>query len=51
MEKLDKIAKYRTPKKDIKDLSDAINIKCKSKMKNPNLHLSTPQALMNLQIH
>ena len=33
-EKLDKIAKYRTPKKDIKDLSDAINIKCKSKRKN-----------------
>ena len=33
-EKLDKIIKYRTPKKDIKDLSDAVNIKCKSKMKN-----------------
>ena len=33
-EKLEKISKYRTPKKDIKDLSEAINIKCKSKIKN-----------------
>jgi hypothetical protein len=33
-EQLEKIRKYRTPKKDIKDLSEAVNIKCKSKIKN-----------------
>ena len=32
--KIEKIIKYRTPKKDIKDLSERVNIKCKSKIKN-----------------
>lgn len=32
-EKLDKLMKYRTPKKDIKDLSQLTNIKCRNKIK------------------
>lgn len=54
-EKLEKIIKYRTPKKDIKDLSEAINIKCKSKIKNiknlikkQNVNKNSKKSIINL---
>ena len=53
-EKLNKILKYKTPKRDIKDLSNSTKIKCKKKMKkitkliNKNVYKDDPKSLMIL---
>ena len=53
-EKLNKISKYRTPKKDIKDLSNTMKLKCRRKKKkitkliNKNIYKDDPKLLMRL---